>query len=331
MTPEPLSSALARVLQAGRGQFNARVSEACRMQPGFDVGIVKALLRGPLDRLAAQAEALAPERMDGLLFAAFDVGLNLALRGKHDHPFIQALWRDVLPACLPLALRQPCETLGALFNAALYLLPINGVRTNRWAQDMGRLASQCADLTSLKQLGQVLAWRHGVAHFRTSALEVARRLVPELAMQALACAPGTDVAAALTHLENHPWFDPERPAERGLRATHAIGGFTGFGGPFPCPPEVRVHGEGFVVNSADRYWYLCADAFGAVLHAGSLDEFAAGTTGSGALSLDGNVLRLGEEHCALDLPPAGLRAVCGPATAAVHSPYSHFIRLLALS
>jgi hypothetical protein len=135
----------------------------------------------------------------------------------------------------------------------------------------------------------------------------------------------------LMRLQQDPWFDPVQPAARGLRATHEVGGFTGFGGPFAQPPEVRAYSDGFVLRSADRYWYLCADAFGAVLYVGSAEEFATGERTSGSLELRGNVMRHGGLECPCDLPAEGLRVVCGPYTAVLSSPHSHFIRLLALA
>ncbi|GHU04537.1 hypothetical protein FACS1894158_05050 [Betaproteobacteria bacterium] len=345
MSGATLSPALIRALQAGRGQFNARVAEACRAQPGFDTGAVQALLQGPLNQLATQAAAFEPERVNSLLLAAFDVGLTLQLQGKAGQPVIQSIWRDALPACLPLALAQPRDTLGKLFNAALNLLAIGGARPEQWTREMTRLAGRCADPAALSGLGQVLAWRCGAAHFRTGALRVARDLPADLAAGALALAQGQEITAALTRLESDPWFDPARPDEHGLRAMHEVGGFTGFGGPFATPPQVRAYADGFIVRSAERHWHLCADAFGAVLHACPAEEFAAGAEDSGALILNGSELRLGAQACLLDLPPEGLRVVAGdqgsgirdqesgvgPRTAAVTSPYSHFIRLLALS
>jgi hypothetical protein len=326
-----LSSALTRALQAGRGQFNARVAEACRSQPGFDTAAVETLLCGPLDQLAIQAAAVDAERANSLLLAAFDVGLTLILRGKAELPLVRALWANALPTCLPLALRQPRDTLGNLFNAALYLQSVAGARIPQWAQEMANLGGHCADLATLRGVGQILAWRAGVAHFRSGALQVAHSLPPELALAALAAAPGQDIATVLDQLAGGPWFDPARPAERGLRVVHEVGGFSGFGGPFAQPPEVRALADGFVLRCADRHWYLCADVFGAVLHAGSAEEFAAGSADAGALIFSGGEIRLGDARCALDLPAEGLQLVCGPNTAAACSPHSHFIRLLALA
>jgi hypothetical protein len=325
-------------LQAGRRQFNARVAEVCRAQPGFDTSAAQALLQGPLNQLARQAATFEPERVNSLLLAAFDVGLTLQRQGKAEQPVIQSIWRDVLPACLPLALAQPRDTLGKLFNAALNLLAISGARPAQWTREMTRLVGRCAELATLSGLGQVLAWRCGAAHFRTGALRVARGLPADLAAEALALAQGQDLTAALTRLESDPWFDPARPDEHGLRATQEVGGFTGFGGPFAEPPQVRGYADGFIVRSAERHWHLCADAFGAVLHACPADEFTAGAESAGALTMNGSELQLGSQHCLLDLPPEDLRALVGgqesgggPRTAVVTSPYSHFIRLFALS
>jgi len=331
MSEAAISPALSRALRAGRAQFNARVEAACRQRPGFDTTVADALITGPLDKLATAAEALDADRTGSLLLAAFDAGITLALHGKHEHPLVRTVWREVLPACLPLMLRQPRKTLGKLFNAALHLLSTGGVRTEQWAQDMARVALRCDNLSHLEQIGQILAWRAGMAHFRESALKLARGLPPELAVDALALLPEQDVAAVLDRLDADPWFDPAHDSSHGLRAMHEVGSFTGFGGPFAAPPEVRGHGEGFVVRCADRHWYLCADVFGAVLHADSPEEYAAGASRADGLEVKGGEIRLGQRRCALDLPPEGVRVVRNASTAAVTSPHSHTIRLFALT
>ena len=330
MSNSCLSPALTQALQAGRSQFNARVAEACRAQPGFDTGALQSFVSGPLDALAVQAQVQDAARANALIMAAFDCALTLQLRGKGELPLVQAIWQTLVPACLPLAMQQPRDTFGSLFNAALNLQTVNGARPQQWLQEMTRLAGHCADLAALRGLGQVLAWRCGAAHFRISALAVLKCLPASLAMAAFPVPQGQSWPVLLARLQQDPWFDPTQPAAQGLRATHEIGGFTGFGGPFATSPEVRSYADGFVLRSADRYWYLCADAFGAVLHAASAEEFAAGERSSGTLQLHGNVVRHGGQSCALDLPADGLGVVCGPFTAVLSSPHSHFIRLLAL-
>ena len=135
---------------------------------------------------------------------------------------------------------------------------------------------------------------------------------------------------ALARLAADPWFDPANPDRAGLCVSHKVGGFTGFGGPFAQPPVVRALPDGFAVRSANRYWYLCADAFGAVLHAGSEEEFAAGTEEAGPLRADTIGLHRGREYCETLLPVDGLHIVCNQSAAALCSPHSHFIHLVAL-
>ncbi|WP_018610572.1 hypothetical protein [Uliginosibacterium gangwonense] len=331
MSTHALSPALIRALQAGRSQFNARVAEASRAQPGFDTQAVQNLLHGTLNPLAEYACNIDADRTNSFILCAFDIGLTLQLRGKAELPLTRLIWQHVLPACLPLALLQPRDTLGSLFNAALNLHTLDSSRQALWAREMARLVGRCANLANLRSLGQVLAWRCGLAHFRASALGIVRSLPAELAADALAIPPGKDLTATLGEMEANIWFNPAQPTQTGLRVVHEVGGFSGFGGPFSCPPEVRVYADGFVVRSAERYWYLSADAFGTALHAGSAEEFAAGSPDNGRLTMRGNQLQLDAQHCDLDLPAEGLQMVCGPTTAAICSPYSHFIRLLALS
>jgi hypothetical protein len=331
MSTSGISPALAGVLQTGRSYFNARVAEYSRTQTGFDTGALQGYIAGPLDRLARLAAERDPARLNALVAAAFDAQLTLQARGKADLPVVLTIWNEVLPACLPVAMLRPRETIAALINAGLNLLATDNVRVAAWAQMLCRLGGRCSDLDTLRMLGQVLAWRCGAAHFRASALDVLDRLPSGLARDALAVGGDDDWPALLGRMRQDPWFDPAQGAATGLRVTHTVGGFAGFGGPFSCPPEVRVYGDGFVVRCRERHWYLSADVFGAVLHAGSAEEFAAGIVASGALVWRDNTLNLGDQSCVLDLPVEGRQIACAPRTAAVTSRFSHTIRLFALS
>lgn len=331
MSSAALSPALVQVLQSGRSQFNARVAEACRAQPGFDTGLLQAFIQGPLDRLASQVAQQDATRLNTVTLAAFEAALTLQLRGKHSLPLVQALWDELLPACLPQLLAEPRATLGMLFNGLLYLHAQAGARPAQWLADLRRLAAHCPDTASLRALGQVLAWRCGAAHFRASALNVLAGLPAELGAAAFQLTAGQHWPNALQRLQAAPWFDPAQPDRTGLRLTQVCGGFSGFGGPFAAPPTARVHGEGFVLHSAGRYSYLCADAFGVALHAGSADEYAAGSPGTDELAVRGGRLVYGEASCALPLPAEGLQIVCGAQSALLCSPYSHYLHLVALA
>ena len=330
MSAQALCPALTQALQAGRSQLNARVAEASRAQSGFDQAALNAFICGPLNALVAQAAALDASRCNGLVLAAFNAALALQLRDKHSQPLLQALWQQLLPTCLPVLLQQPKETLGSLINAALNLAAQPGVRAEEWLQRMLRHASQCADLPQLRGLGQVLAWRAGAAQYRSSALAVLRDFPAALAASVFEMTPAQSWPDVLQRLEAERWFDPANPGVHGLRVVHEVGGFSGWGGTCAAPPQAKNLGEHFVLQSAERYSYLCADAFGAVLLPSSAEEYAAAQEGQGNVRFDGAELIVQNQRCALDLPVGTVQTVCSADTLLAVSAYSHGVRVLAL-
>ena len=111
-----------------------------------------------------------------------------------------------------------------------------------------------------------------------------------------------------------------------------MGAFTGFGGGFPQPPELRAAAEGFWVRSGARHHLALADAWGAVLLPATAEEFAAGVHPRPPASpqLRGSRLVFADRELELDLPADGLGVVADAHTVAITSPYSHAIRLLPL-
>jgi hypothetical protein len=114
-----------------------------------------------------------------------------------------------------------------------------------------------------------------------------------------------------------------------------VGAFSGFGGVFAVPPEVRVNEEGFIVKSGERYNLLIADAFGAVLLPASEEEFSAATKslpGNSAPAhhpqLQGNQLMRAGKALRLDVPERGLALAFNEHSIALYSPYSFAITLV---
>ncbi|MFS2217338.1 hypothetical protein ACCD08_22770 [Telluria sp. Tellsp104] len=105
-----------------------------------------------------------------------------------------------------------------------------------------------------------------------------------------------------------------------VTAGREVGGFTGFGGAFAEPPEVRAGADGFVVRAGERCHLLLADAYGAVLLAATPDEFDRAAPG-GAVQVDAR-------RIAPDLPADGLAVCASGPTLALTSPYTHAIRVL---
>ena len=176
--------------------------------------------------------------------------------------------------------------LGMLSNAAIHLGGVAGARTRQWQDEMAAIAPQVATLAQLRAVGQVLAWRAGVAHFRLGAIAAADTLPPALALAAFG-EPQLDWPSLARATVAR---SPGAAMPDGIE----FGAFAGLGGEFATPPQVRATDDGFIVSAGERFYLLVADAHGAVLHGASADEYAqASSDVPASLRLDGATLHLG--------------------------------------
>lgn len=330
-----LSAPFARLLAAGRAEFNARVADAKRRTPGFDVEALAGFLQTGVDPVVAATSAVAPERAGGVASAAYDIALVLVARGLVGPAayctLVERVWTELAPR-IPLRVIDSATTvLGGLSNAALYLCKTPGLRGDDWLREMIVVAGRAANTEELFALGQVLAWRAGAAHFRAGSLAAADRLPPSLALAALGADGQANWNEVKASLAANPWWSPEGPRGNPAVRGRKVGEFAGFGGAFPEPPQLRPAPDGFWVKSAERYSLLMADAWGAVLTPATKDEFLRATAPFPVTaSLKGASLALGYGAVAIDLPAEGLALVCNEHTAALASPYTHSIHLYPL-
>jgi hypothetical protein len=322
-----ISSAFASILAGGRAQFNGRALEARRRFPSLDMAAFGAFLHDGVDPLVVAVAAAAPERVGGATLAAYDMALELVGHGlagpAAKNPFVNTVWRELAPQFSSLLATAPVEVLGMLSNAAIHIASVAGARPAQWQGELAALAAQIATLAQLRAVGQVLAWRAGVAHFRQGALAAADTLPPALALAAFG-EPGAQWPHVHAQLQENPW--------RGNADGREFGAFTGLGGDFATPPQVRATDDGFIVRSGERDYLLVADAYGAVLHSATAQEFeqANGDMPS-SVRLDGATLHLGARSIALDLPAGDIVLAANAHTLAITSPWTHAIRLLPLA
>lgn len=322
-----ISPAFAAILASGRAQFNGRAAEARRRFPALDMAAFGAFLHDGVDPLVAAVAAAAPERAGSVTLAAYDMALELVGHGlagpAAKNPFLNTVWRELAPSFAPLLAAAPVEVLGMLSNAAIHLGAVAAARPAQWQRELAALAPQVATVAQLRAVGQVLAWRAGVAHFRQGALAAADTLPPALALAAFG-EPGAQWPQVRAQLLANPW--------RGNADGREFGSFTGLGGDFGTPPQLRATPDGFVVRSAERHYLLVADAYGAVLHGATAQEFELAQTGVPAsVRLDGATVHVGARSIALDLPPGDIAMVANAHTLAITSPWTHAIRLLPLA
>jgi len=325
-----ISPAFAETLAAVRPQLNRRIGEVRRATRGFDDGALTAFLQDAVDPVV---QALASEhaaRLPVIVLAAVEAALLL---GVHDRGLsarteqVRDTWRALAVPCAALIAAAPAQVLGMLANAVLHLQGQGG-RIGQWRDELATLAGRVGGTGELAALGQLLAWRAGMAHFRRGALAAADGLPPALALAALRLPADADWHAASAALSDDPWWQPDGSRAGVIEA----GAFAGLGGAFTAPPQVRPAGDGFLVHGGERHHLLSADRHGAVLHAAAASEYDAAPANAvhPAVRLDGERLHIGARQVALDLPADGLRVVCNAHTVALTSPFTHTIRLLPL-
>ncbi|MGK5027523.1 hypothetical protein [Janthinobacterium sp. RB2R34] len=321
-----ISPAFAAILASGRAQFNARGVEARRSFPSLDMQAFGAFLQDGVDPVVQAVANAAPERAGSFTLAAYDMALELVGHGlagpAAKNPFLGAVWRELAPHFAPLLATSPVDALGMLSNAAIHLAGVAGARTQQWQDEMAAIAPQVGTLSQMRAVGQVLAWRAGVAHFRMGAIAAADTLPSALALAAY-CESQLDWPSLREQLLNQPW--------RGNADGIEFGAFTALGGEFATPPQVRATDDGFVVSAGERFYLLLADAHGAVLHGATEDEYVQASTGvPSSVRLHGSTVHLEGRALALDLPAGEIALAANAHTLAITSPYTHAIRLLPL-
>jgi hypothetical protein len=269
-----IAGPLAEALAKGRERYNARFAQARRMNRRLEPADFSRVLT---DLVAPLVEAVArvdPAAVEPTVEALFDVSLELL---GHDclgpgarQPLVDRGWRELLPALAPLLAKAPGVVAASISNALFNLGQESGADVETWIRGMEELQPDCPDVETLLAMGQVLAWRCGLAHFRAGALEVWARLPegPAYRVLGLTGAPRGLSRSEFSARLGDPWLAPgggRQPGERSLRIVARVGGFRGFGGPFVALPEVVQADGGIFAFDSENCYELHADCFGATL------------------------------------------------------------------
>lgn len=328
----PAAPTFARLLAAGRGEFNARVAQTRSRVPTFDADAFAAFLRAGVAPLVEAVAVRVPDAAASCAVAAFDLALELVARrlvgSGARSPLITRTWSELLPVLATNIASAPLPMISALSHAALHLDAVPGARGDEWIERMTRLGPRAASRDELLAVGQVLAWTCGMSHFRSGALEKLSGLSPALARDALGAPASQSLDALCAHLQADRWYSPDGTVTKRVMGGVEIGSFTGFGGSFPEPPKVRAAGEDFVVRSGDRHFWLMVDAYGWTLHPVAPADFdQASATATTGVRLDGLQLVEGTSKRTLEGPTDGLSVSAGPASIAISTPLSHRLRV----
>lgn len=329
----------AAVLAANREWFNARFAQARRQYPTLEGDAFAEFLTTHAAPVVAAVAAAQPTAVMEAGTAAYEIGLDLVGQGlagpRARHPFINAGWRELLPIAAVAIAAAPARVLGAVCNALHYLGRNPAARPTQWVAEMSALAPHVAgEADTFLKLGQVAAWRAGMAHFRPGALAILDALPAGLALLAVGAPAGEDWPAVRGALQENPWFAPG-DARRGTRIAARAGAFRGFGGLFARPPRVASDGEQLFVQSGDDCWLLIADAFGATFHRAELPEFAAAWSRSseparGRLDRERRTIAVEGGELPLTLPGPITSVAATSTTLALTTAHSHAILLVSL-
>jgi hypothetical protein len=327
-----ISGPLTQVLRSARPQLNEKVAQAQRRFSSFDPNAFAAFIERNVDPLVSAVAATNSERSAGVALAAFDLALQIVAQGLGSagriRPVMDGVWQQVLPACARLVGDHQLELIGPLCNAAIFLGSSDYARPEQWIREMAALARRAESLTQLQALGQLAAWRAGLAQFRSGAIAAADTLPAPLALAAIGATGETPWAQVREHLLADRWWRVA-PSPVPTRPRIEIGSFTGFGGVFPVPPVVRSCADGFLVRSGEHYFFLTADVFGAALLPATGEQFdqalAAGATRA---EQDRITQRMKASTRDLDLPPGHVPVACTADTVAIASPFSHAVTLV---
>lgn len=267
-----IAGRFADILAGDRDRFNARFAAARAANPALDPAEFADHLRGPVARRVEAVAAIAPARADAAARALYDISLDLFrhdLLGRRARTGLPAdAWTDLLPALDRFLTEAPLKTAADVFNALHNLAQESEAAARRWMKRLAELAPACEFADELARVGLVLAWRCGLTHYRSSALQQWTGLPGPLQCRVLGLAPGVPTGPdsdLAKRLHADPWFRPGAgAADRALKIAAVCGGFRGFGGPFKDPPRVSVSGATLVACDSESGWSLHADACGAL-------------------------------------------------------------------
>ncbi len=327
-----MTPALADVLRDGRAEFNRRFAGAQQRYPGIDAAAFGELLGGPVDAIVGKVARVDNAAVPLLVDMLYD--LVLSLLGQRwigpgaRAPAIVAGWELLADHAPTLLARQPAALATAVANALVHWSTCGG--GSDWLATLGTLAGRARNADDLLHAGQVAAWRHGMAHYRDSALERARQLDREL----LALALGVNFAdwqdSMLARLLIDRWYRPDLPPLAAPRVAAEVGAFVGFGGRFAEPPlAAMVDGE-VLLHSAGTRYSLHADAFGSSVQAHSEGKLNASLSLPDGWRIEGGVLSGRRKHLSFVERGGVTSAACSDDMLVLTHAWSHAVTVVAL-
>jgi hypothetical protein len=328
------SEAFVSVLSARRAEYNAQFLAVRRATPELDEEAFKSFLMSSVEPLIDAVAALDRSALLAVTDTAYAVGLELLsqrLAGpRAASPALDNGFQRLFPRLARFIAPAPELVLPRLCNALHQLAAMPGARPDDWCAALGRLAPSIESTDVLLGVGQVAAWLAGLSQYRAGALALCRSL-PAPSIAALLGIEPAALGAALTRLEQDPWFVPSSP-ELGFRVVGNVGSFRGFGGAFLMPPRVSRVGQELFVSSGEDAWLLALDAFGCTLHRVRPEELTEARSDVGTAGVVVEPTRVSAFGVVLPLRDTGIpRSVAGNATTLLlTTAHSYAITVVAL-
>lgn len=327
-----------RALQQDRERYNQQFKLAQASRPNLDGRAFALSLRSWVAPLVEAIAAIDPERVEVATAELYEVALGLLLGGHFPSPdqsqALDQLWTEVLIGMADSVCVAPRRVSGALSNAVVYL-GRHQAGYARWIAALSEVRAElddAEDVDTLLRAGQVLAWRCGVAAFRSAALNICAQL-PTRVLAACLDWPSSDpevLQSILTRLRDDPWADP-LPAygPPQLVEVGRVGGFAGLDGHFRSLPIALVErGRIRLIDAEDEY-ALCADSCGAQLVSGGDLPVLQTAKSEEDLILNRRVLKHRPSGSRIELPGAVRSWTFDGHTAAVCLEASYWVRLYA--
>lgn len=338
---ELITGPLAAALERGRERYNVAFILARRANRRLDPRELGDHLKTLVDPMVRAVDAVAPQSVDTVTQALFDLSLELMgqdyLGPTPRFPDIIRFWRDLLPRAPVLLAQNPARLAGAISNAGYNLSRQETGNSDLWLKIMVAAVPLCSDLELYLKVGQVAAWRCGLAQFRSSSLEIWQTLPDPLARIALGFKPDADVLVKtdLTELLTDPWRHPKhagKKPDRTLRLVAKVGGFRGFGQEFVTPPEVTTAKGVLYAFDREFCYSLYADCFGAVTerYGPDLPAEVENRPGGFTIKQNGTVTKSGQSTTFPELARASSYAATEH-TLAVTVAHSYKVYLVALA
>lgn len=328
-------------LEEDREALNMRFALRLRGGQRIDGPAFLTHLQESVSPLIEQIHAALPERSRAAVTALYEASLDLfasALLGPEAKmPWVERVWRELLPRATKLLAREPQRVAGCLSNAAYQVASQPGTRPQEWLARMQLIAPRCESASELLEAGKIAAWQAGMVQYRSAALAAAEVLRPSIATLTLGMDESISAATLrdqVQRLRESLWTAVDSiPSNQqpGISSVATVGSFIGFGGLFYRPPIVEAEGSRLFVSDGRWQWELLADRYGAWFR--KLGQAPASHNKSRAriaIDKDGTI-RWGKQSLAVpQLAGASSFAEAGQ-TLAITIPTSHHVFLYALT